>query len=375
MIHVLVTKRVFSVPQYCFENGMCIPVELGYETYGVCNAAKDNVILVSHYFSATSHAAGKYREEDEQAGWWDELIGEHKAIDTNKFFVICIDHLCNVQAKNPLVTTTGPATINPHTGKPYGTSFPPFSFQDIVRIQKELLHSLGITNLHAVIGPSAGGMIALLWAVMYPEMIQRCIGVITNAQNPIRTSFSALQHGMRAIMLDPTWNNGDYYGQYEPVEGLSLAVQMMQAEAYSPIWYETTFPRRRQESTLFQSLGMQASYETDMDDRVRVSIPICDANHWLYTCRATMYYDISRGYTSMQSTLQRITASVLLISCTQDLLQPAAFSERTIQTLQQLGKQASFYSFASEQGHMAGVTETHHFQDQIRLWLQSNHRN
>ncbi|WP_416827995.1 alpha/beta fold hydrolase [Ectobacillus polymachus] len=366
---MLVQKRVFSLQHYCFENGMCIPIELGYETYGVLSAAKDNVILVNHYFSATSHAAGRYTNEDEQAGWWDELIGPNKAIDTNNFFVICMDNLCNVQANHPAVHTTGPASINPETGKPYGTGFPPFSFRDIVHIQKELLQSLGITKLHAVIGPSAGGMIALQWAVTYPDWTERCIGVITNAQNPIITSFSPLQHGIRAIMLDPHWNKGDYYGGSEPTEGLVLAVQMMQLGAYSPSWYETV--RDQQEQGLYQSIWQSAPFEKMVDNVVRARLAYCDANHWLYTCKATMYHDISYGYSSLQEAYERIHAKVLLISCLQDQLQPALFSKKTVEALQQLGKTASFYSFDSDKGHMAGVLETHHFEDDIRKWLES----
>ncbi|MFD3446788.1 homoserine O-acetyltransferase [Microbacteriaceae bacterium 4G12] len=359
---MIVEKKSFSVQAYSLECGRRIPITLGYETYGTLNHDKSNVILICHYFSATSHAAGKYEETDATPGWWDSLIGPEKAIDTNRFFVICTDNLCNVQVKNPRVITTGPATINPETGKPYGMNFPPFTFRDMAGIQRELLQSLGINRLYAVAGPSAGGMTALHWAVCYPDMVESCIGVITNAQNPIITSCSVLQHAIRAIELDPNWKNGTYYGGQEPVEGLHLASQMMFMGAYTPDWYEENFPR--------SNTSNPTSFEESIYNAIRTNIQYCDANHWIYTCRATMLHDIAHGFPSLEAALSRIQARVLLISCQQDLLQPSHFSRQTIEQLQQLGKEAAFYEFESINGHMGGVFDPHLFEGQIRKWLQ-----
>ncbi|WP_028401325.1 alpha/beta fold hydrolase [Ectobacillus panaciterrae] len=368
---MLVQKQSFRLQSYCLECGESIPVQLGYEAYGKLNKQKDNVILVCHYFSATSHAAGKYNEDDESPGWWDGLIGPNKAIDTNEYYVICMDNLSNVQWKNPMVITTGPASIHPKNGQPYGMSFPLFTFRDMVGIQKELLHMLGIERLHAVIGPSAGGMIAMHWAVAEPEMVARCIGVITNAQSPIITSFNVLQHAIRAIQLDPHWQEGNYYGRLEPLEGLHLAAQMMYTGAFGPEWYEKNFPRNSEERLPYTSLFAKTSYEQDMYDKVLGNIAYCDANHWLYACRATMLQDIAHGFSSLEEALQCIQAKVLLISCYEDFLQPAQYSEQTVQTLQHLGKIASFYGFGSPNGHMAGVLDTHLFEKQVRDWLKS----
>lgn len=152
----IVKKEKFVLKEFTFENGREIPVQMGYETYGTLNRERSNVILVCHYFSATSHAAGKYTVHDEESGWWDGLIGPGKAIDTNKYFVICTDNLCNVQARNPYVITTGPKSINPETGEEYTMDFPVFTFLDVARMQYELIKGMGISRLHAVIGPSAG---------------------------------------------------------------------------------------------------------------------------------------------------------------------------------------------------------------------------
>jgi homoserine O-acetyltransferase len=370
-IKVLVQKKNFYLPNYRLECGETIPVQAGYETYGKLNGEKDNVILVCHYFSASSHAAGRYNQDDSSAGWWDGLIGPGKAVDTNEYFVICMDNLCNVQWKNPMVITTGPASINPNTGIPYGMSFPLFTFRDMVGIQKELLKMFGIQKLHAVMGPSAGGMIALHFAVCEPEMTERCIGVITNAQNPIITSFNVLQHAIRAIQLDPNWKNGNYYGEIEPIEGLHLASQMMLTGAFGPDWYEQQFPRNSKEKEPYLSISAKTSYEQSVYQKVLRNIAYCDANHWLYTCRATMLQDIAHGFSSLEEALERIEAKVLLVSCYQDLLQPAHYSERTVQSLQQLGKTADFYGFQSPNGHMAGVLDTHLFEKQIQRWLEN----
>ncbi|MFX3625059.1 MAG: homoserine O-acetyltransferase [Ectobacillus sp.] len=368
---MIVQKKTFMLPHYQFECGKSIPLALGYETYGTLSDRKDNAILVCHPFSATSHAAGKYREDDETAGWWDSLIGPGKAIDTNQYFVICMDNVCNVQMKNPFVITTGPVSLNPETGQPYGMDFPPFTFKDMAGIQREFIRSLGIKRLKAVIGPSAGGMIALHWAVSYPNMLERCIGVITNAQNPIITSFQVLQQAIRVIMLDPYWENGNYYGKKEPEEGLHLAAQMMFTGAFSPDWYEQQFPRDSKDGMPYISLSNPASFEKNMYHTVRGNITYCDANHWLYTCRATMLQDVGHGFDSLEAALQKIEAKTLLISCKQDLLQPAHYSERTVQTLRKLGKEADFYEFSSINGHMAGIFDTHLFEDAIKNWIKN----
>src|SRR5687767_2480387 len=117
---MLVTKQVFSLPSYTFENGERLPVRIGFETYGELNDDASNAILICHYFSGTSHAAGKYSEDDELSGWWDDIIGPGKPFDTNRYFIVCADLLCNLMVKSPLIVTTGPSTIDPATGKPYG---------------------------------------------------------------------------------------------------------------------------------------------------------------------------------------------------------------------------------------------------------------
>ena len=155
---LIAQKKIFTIPQFTFTCGRILPVQMGYETFGTLNKARDNAILVVHYFSASSHCAGKYAESDAVSGFWDGLIGPGKAVDTDKYFVVCSDNICNVGVNNPMVKTTGPKTIDPETGKPYALNFPVPEVLDVVNTQKALLESMGITHLKAVMGPSFGGM-------------------------------------------------------------------------------------------------------------------------------------------------------------------------------------------------------------------------
>ncbi|TVX94613.1 alpha/beta fold hydrolase [Paenibacillus agilis] len=366
-----VVKRSFSLEAYTLEGGATIPVTLGYETYGTLNEQKNNVILVCHYFSANSHAAGKYSPDDSLPGWWDGLIGPGKAVDTDKYFVICTDNLCNVQAKNPLVITTGPKSINPETGRSYGMTFPAFTFRDMAGIQYELMKQLDIRHLVAVMGPSAGGMIALHWAVQYPTMMDHVIGVNTAAQNPIMTSFNVLQHAMRTIKLDSNWNNGEYSEQQEPLEGLHLAIQMMNINAFTASYQESAYPRDSKEAAPYACIETMTSYECALYDKIAINIPLIDANHWLYTARATMMQDVSRGFDSLEEALSRIQARVLMIPCEQDLLQPPEYSQKVVDILKKQGKEADLHMIRSDKGHMAGVLEPHLFENEVKAWLKA----
>src|SRR5215468_5677603 len=161
----LVEKKVFTLPSYTTVGGKPIKnVRVGYETYGTLNAAGDNAIFIPHFYSGTSHAAGKYAASDAAPGYWDAIIGSGKPIDTDKYFVVSADALVNINTKDPRVVTTGPATVDPDTGKPYGMKFPVVSFRDSVRVHKALVDSLGVKKLYAVVGASGGSMQAMEWA-------------------------------------------------------------------------------------------------------------------------------------------------------------------------------------------------------------------
>ncbi|KEK24536.1 alpha/beta fold hydrolase [Bacillus gaemokensis] len=363
-----VRKERFYLQEFTFENGRKIPVQIGYETYGRLNKEKSNVILVCHYFSATSHAAGKYTEQDSMPGWWDGLIGPGKAIDTNQYFVICTDNLCNVQVKNPYVVTTGPKSINQVTGFEYAMDFPVFTFLDVARVQHELVKDMGIERLYAVMGPSAGGMIAQQWAIRYPHMVERMIGVITNPQNPVVTSVNVLQNAIEAIRMDLTWNDGNY-GDEQPKKGLHLAGKMMFINAFDAHYYKTEFPRNSLEIEPYREFSTLSSFEKKINEVTLKNIDFVDANSWMYTAKATLLHDIAHGFSSLSEALSQIEANVLMIPCKQDLLQPPRYNYEMVDVLQKQGKHAEVYEIESINGHMAGVLEVHLFEKKVYKFL------
>lgn len=369
---MLVEKKFFELENYELENGASIPVKLGYETYGTLNEEKSNAILVAHYFTGSSHAAGRYNSDDVEPGYWDKLIGPGKAVDTDKYFVISTDNLANVQYHDPNVITTGPRSINPKTGKRWGMDFPSYTCRDIAGIQKEFItNTLGIRKLHAVMGPSMGGYISLSWAVDYPEMMNKVIGVITGPRNPVITSFNAMQHGMRAIRLDENWLDGEYEDSNQPIEGLKLAVQMLNTHNFSPEYYEENFPRNSQELDSYQDIHTPTSYEIALDKFIDEKIKYVDTSHFYYTCRATMMHDISHQYPSLEDALKRIEADVMLVSCTKDMLLPTIYNEEMISILDSLGKKAELVTFESKFGHLGGIVETNMYEKQLTTFLNN----
>jgi len=368
---LLTKKQVFKIENFAFEYGPTIPVEIGYETFGTLNAAKDNVILVSHYFSATSHCAGKYAETDELAGYWDGLIGPGKAVDTNKYFVISTDNLCNCAVKSSFVHTTGPYSVNPATGKRYALSFPVPTVTDIVHTQKALLESLGISHLKAAMGASAGGIISYEWAVHYPQWVDAIIPVIATPVHPSFTSFISLQHAIRAAKLDPKWRGGNYYDEAEqPDESLYLALQIMTVGAFSAPYLERTYKRNSADVDCYKDV---LAFSTVEDQLYKLQVErsaLVDLNHWIYTCRIFMNHDISRHFGgNLDEALSRIKARVLAVPCRSDLMHPAEFVKWTVDRINWLGGNAELYVIDSDVGHMAGILQPQLFDSKIKDFL------
>ena len=190
------------------------PIDVAYETYGKQDATGDNVILICHALSGNAHVAGMNNAEDRKPGWWDNMVGPGKGIDTDKYFVICSNFLGGCSG------TTGPSSINPDTGKPYGLDFPIITIADMVRVQKLLLDKLGIRKLLAVIGGSIGGMQVLQWAIEYPDFVRAAIPIATTSHLSSQSiAFDAV--GRSAILADPDFAKGQYNKQ--PAEGLGIA--------------------------------------------------------------------------------------------------------------------------------------------------------
>nr|VFJ50191.1 MAG: homoserine O-acetyltransferase [Candidatus Kentron sp. DK] len=371
----IVTKQTFTMPSYTTIGGETISdVQVGWESYGTLNAAKDNVVLVPHHFSATSHVAGRYDISDGAYGYWDSIIGSGKAIDTDKYFVISSDTLVNMQPKNPTVVTTGPATINPATGVPYGMSFPLVTIRDFVNVQKALLDSLGITSLHAVAGVSMGAMQAIEWASAYPKMVKRVIPVAAHGEG--NSYWIALTNlWMLPIKLDPNWNNGDYYSSTLPTDGLRDAFKMILVTAWNWKWADESFGRdwAVADEDPAAAFGNQYEIEAWLDATATALGTYADANHFLYLAKACQNFVAGHGG-SLEAGLAAIESPVLLIYSPDDLLFPADHVWRTKTLIEADGnpKKVGMVELSGIQGHADGVYSISQAADRIEDFLNSD---
>jgi homoserine O-acetyltransferase len=212
----IVETKYYTFGELTLENGeQLAPVTLAYETYGKLNSDKSNAVLIVHALSGDAHVAG-YHELSDKPGWWDEMVGPGKAFDTDKYFVICSNIIGGCKG------STGPSSINPKTGKPYGLDFPLITVGDMVNAERHLVDFLGVEKLLSVTGGSMGGMQVLEWMVSYPERVRSVIPISTAMRHsPQQIAFNEV--GRQAIIADANWNNGDYYGGAPPASGLSVA--------------------------------------------------------------------------------------------------------------------------------------------------------
>ncbi|CAB0151591.1 Homoserine O-acetyltransferase [Pseudidiomarina piscicola] len=352
---MMVEKQSFSFENFTTVSGEVIPeVTVGWESYGELNAAKDNVILITHFFSGNSHAAGKYSPDDPLPGYWDSIIGPGKAIDTNKYFVISSDTLVNAFPNDPNVITTGPASINPETGKPYGLDFPVVTIRDFVEVQHELLTSLGIHKLHAVVGASMGSLQALEWSVAYPDMVERMISVIGAGAMDAWT-IMALEHWARPIRHDPNWNNGDYYDAEPPLTGVTSTLAMITQQAMHPVIMNMRAPKPEVMSE--QALASVTNSTPVLDylfANSRVRAPLADGNHLLYLVRANQLF-VAGHEGDLATGLAKVKAKTLFLPATNDLLLQPYLAKRAVAELEKQGKQPAYAEIEGIWGHLDGL--------------------
>ncbi len=371
---MIVKKQIFEMDRLELSCGATLKgVQVGYETYGSPSPTKDNAILICHYFSGTSHAAGRYRETDEVPGYWDAVIGPNKPFDTNRYFIISSDTLCNLNVKDPRVVTTGPASTNPETGKPYAMSFPIVTIRDVINVQRALMCSLGIERFYAVAGPSMGGFQALEWAIAYPEMVERAILVISAGELHPWVIVMPGRVAEAAIRLDPNWQNGEYYGKSEPVEGLTLAFTVLTMIARSQPWADRTVGRAHADPgrSPSESLDNRFLIEAEIEKAARDRAAQADANSFIFLARANALYRAGIGFESLEAALERIQAKVLLLPCSSDVLLPPYQSQILLAALRQAGVRVSSFELDSDGGHLAGVLEIHKAEKVLREFLES----
>jgi homoserine O-acetyltransferase len=343
------------------------PVRIAYETYGTLSPARDNVILVCHALSGDAHAAGftmtpveagtrdGFRAEERDGsigrslGWWDGMIGPGKAFDTDRFFVVSTNLLGGCRG------TTGPSSTNPATGRPYGFDFPVITVADMVRTQRAFLKVLGIERLAAVSGGSLGGMQALEWAILYPDKVDAIIPIAsTHALHPQGIAWNAIARN--AIMADPDWQGGHYYGTGRaPTAGMGIARMVGHITYLSAKSISDKFGRRLQFSDDIRYTLTDPEFEVENYLRYQADafVKRFDANTYLYTSRALTYFDLARQYGGGRLTqaLRDVSARTLLIAFSSDWLYPPSGSEELATALRADGKTPEFHVIEAPYGH------------------------
>lgn len=343
------------------------PVETAYETYGRLNERRNNAILIAHAFSGDAHAAGVSREGG-QTGWWDNMIGPGKGFDTNKYFVICSNVLGGCRG------TTGPASVNPAAGEPYGGNFPGITIADMVRLQKRLVDHLGIERLLAVAGGSMGGMQALQWAVSYPGSVAAVLPIASTARHSaMQIAFNEV--GRQAIMSDPDWRDGHFYGQPLPARGLAVARMVGHITYMSDESMRQKFGRRFREKD-GPGFDFSADFEVESYLRYRGSqfVTRFDANSYLYITKAMDYFDLAAGQPSLAAALAPARARFLVISFTSDWLYPSYQSLEIVSALRSRNQDVAYCELPSNYGHDAFLVEVGEQTDLVRGFLDATFR-
>ena len=325
-------------------------ITVAYETYGELNKEKSNAILICHALTGDAHAAG-WHEGDNKPGWWEIAIGPGKALDSEKYFIICSNVLGGCKG------TTGPSSINPKTGRPYGIDFPVITISDMVRVQKKLVDSFGITQLAAVIGGSMGGMQVLSWMVEYPEMMKKVVPIATTAMSsPQQIAFNDV--GRQAIFSDPNWNKGNYYETGKlPESGLSIARMIAHITYLSDESMDIKFGRGLQDKDeISYDFSVDFQVESYLKHQGTSFVKRFDANSYLFITKAVDLFDL-RVNDSLIDAFKNVEAKVEVISVDSDWLYPTEQSMEIVTALNANEVEVSFSEIKSNYGHDAFLLE------------------
>ena len=370
----LVEKKYFTFAEppdsmVLESNARLGPITIAYETLGTLNKDKSNVILVLHALSGDSHIAGYYGEEDRKPGWWEIMVGPGKGIDTDKYFVICPNIIGSCMG------STGPSSINPETGKPYGFDFPVVTIADMVKAQKALLDHLGIEKILTVVGGSIGGMQVLEWAVRYPGIVFSAIPLATTTRHSaLAIAFNEVAR--QAIMADPNWNMGKYYDSDKPNLGLALARMVGHVTYLSDEAMRNKFGRRLQNKGDF-SFNFDADFQVESYLRYQGQkfVDRFDANSFLYITKAADYFDLRRqhGGGSEVEAFAKTEAKFLVISFTSDWLYPTYQSRAMVKSMKKNNLDVSFCEIEAEWGHDAFLLPNERLSTLIKGFLDHNY--
>ncbi len=327
------------------------PITLAYETYGEMNADKSNCILIVHALSGDAHVAGRHSPEDRKAGWWDNMVGPGKAFDTTKYCVICSNIIGGCKG------STGPSSINPVTGKPYALDFPMVTISDMVNAEKRLVDHLGIKQLLCVVGGSMGGMQVLQWTVSYPDVVRLAIPIATTARLSAQAiAFDAV--GRHAIMADPNFAGGNYYGKAIPSTGLAIARMVGHITYLSDLSMHQKFGRDLQDKKApeygFVTEFQVESYLNHQGDEF---VKRFDANSYLYISKAMDYFDITQPSGDLRKALSAVKAAFLVVSFSSDWLFPSHMSKEIVAALRRNNVDVTYAEIQSSYGHDAFLLE------------------
>jgi homoserine O-acetyltransferase len=342
------------------------PITLAYETCGTLNEEKDNVVLILHALSGDSHVAGYYTPEDDKPGWWDNMVGPGKGIDTDKYFIVCSNIVGSCMG------SSGPCSINPKTVLPYGLDFPVVTIGDMVDAQRALIDHLGINKLLAVVGGSIGGMQVLEWCARYPEMVTAAIPLAsTTKHSALAIAFNEVAR--QAIMADPNWNNGDYYFGPKPDMGLAVARMIGHITYLSDESMRLKFGRRLQDKSDFSfNFDVDFQVESYLRYQGKKFVERFDANSFLYITKAADYYDLEKqhGEGSEVKAFSKMAAAFLVVSFTSDWLYPTYQSRAMVKAMKKNGLDVSFCEIEAEWGHDAFLLPNKRLTSVIRGFLE-----
>ena len=327
-------------------------VTIAYETWGELNSDKSNAILLCHAWTGDSHAAGSAQDGQPTPGWWDGLVGSGCAIDTDKYFVVCTNSLGGCQG------STGPASPHPLDGKPYGSRFPVITVRDMVRAQVRVSDLLGINVWHSVIGGSMGGMQVLEWGITFPHRVRTLVPIATCLQATAQQiAWGAI--GRRSIRLDPKWRGGDYYDAAVgdgPWQGLAIARMVAQVTFRSDNVFTDRFGRELADTDAdYNGLGLWDKFEVEnyLDHHGDKLIRRFDTNSYLIIGKAMDLHDVARGRGSLQTAASRITAPVLSMGISSDILYPTYQQKQIREIISESGGSCEYVEIDSPHGHDA----------------------
>ena len=363
-VGIVTPKTAHFNASFTLKSGGVLPAfDLTYETYGELNTEKSNAVLICHALSGTHHVAGRYTPEDKYAGWWDNLIGPNKPLDTNKFFVIGVNNLGGCHG------STGPASIDPVTSKPFGASFPIVTVEDWVKSQAMLADYLGIDAFAAVVGGSLGGMQALQWSMAYPERIKHAL-VIASSPNLTAQNMAFNEVARQAITTDPEFHGGDYYAHnVVPTRGLRIARMLGHITYLSDDAMGAKFGRKLKD-TIKYSFDVEFEMESYLRYQADKFAGEFDANTYLRMTRALDYFDPATAFDGdLSAALDKVTAKFLVISFTSDWRFSPERSREIVKALLDNELPVKYAEVTAAHGHDAFLMPDEHYHAILRSYL------